>query len=129
MKTFIETVREEEKPEAPIGIPTFSEAISQKEETEEVKEGFTGKDAVSKSFELLHGLQLELQKTEKDLLTMRDEYLSYEKGSEDRKKIEPKMLDLGKKKKDLEKKIQDADIASQRAIANDDTEFEDLDIF
>ena len=126
MKTFIETVRKEE---APIGIPTFSEAIKQKEETESVEEGFTGKDAVSKSFELLHGLQLELQKTEKDLLTMRDEYLSYEKGSEDRKKIEPKMLDLGKKKKDLEKKIQDADIASQRAIANDDTEFEDLDIF
>ena len=62
MKTFIETVRKEE---VPIGIPTFSEAIKQKEE---VEEGFTGKDAVSKSFELLHELQLELQKTEKDLL-------------------------------------------------------------
>jgi len=126
MKTFIETVREEVAPELPKGIPTFSEAIKQKEK---VEEGFTGKDAVSKSFELLHGLQLELQKTEKELLTMRDEYLSYEKGSEDRKGLEPKMLDLGKKKKDLEKKIQDADVASQRAIANDDTEFEDLDIF
>ena len=129
MKTFIETVREEEKPEAPVGIPTFSEVIKQVEKTEEVEEGFNGKDAVSKSFELLHGLQLELQKTEKELLTMRDQYLSYEKGSEDRKKLEPKMLDLGKKKKDLEKKIQDADVASQRAIANDDAEIEDLDIF
>ena len=129
MKTFIETVREEEKPEAPIGIPTFSEAISQKEETEEVEEAFTGKDAVSKSFETLHALQLEVQKLEKDMLSMREQYLSFEKGSEDRKKLEPKMLELGKKKKDLEKKIQDAEVASQRALANDVSDIEDLDIF
>ncbi len=126
MKTFIETVREEVAPELPKGIPTFSEAIKQKEE---VDEAFTGKDAVSKSFEVLHTLQLELQTIEKDLLNMRDQYLAFEKGSEDRKRLEPKMIDLGKKKKDLEKKIQDAEVASQRALANDDSEVEDLDIF
>lgn len=127
MKTFIETVREEVAPELPKGIPTFEEAIKQQDA--EVDEAFTGKDAVSKSFETLHGLQLELQKIEKDLLTMRDEYLSYEKGSDNRKRLEPKMIDLGKKKKDLEKKVQDAEVASQRALANDDSDVEDLDLF
>jgi hypothetical protein len=126
MKTFIETVREEVAPELPKGIPTFSEAIKQKEE---VEEAFTGRDAVSKSFETLHALQLEVQKLEKDMLAMREEYLSFEKGSEDRKRLEPKMLEHGKKKKDLEKKIQDAEVASQRALANDDSDIEDMDLF
>ena len=127
MKTFIETVREEVAPKLPKGIPTFAEAIKQQDA--EVDEAFTGKDAVSKSFETLHALQLEVQKLEKDMLSMREQYLSFEKGSEDRKKLEPKMLELGKKKKDLEKKIQDAEVASQRALANDDSDIEDLDIF
>jgi hypothetical protein len=127
MKTFIETVREEVAPELPKGIPTFEEAIKQQDA--EVDEAFTGKDAVSKSFETLHALQLEVQKLEKDMLSMREQYLSFEKGSEDRKRLEPKLLELGKKKKDLEKKIQDAEVASQRALANDDSDIEDLDIF
>jgi len=127
MKTFIETVREKVAPELPKGIPTFAEAIKQQDAA--VDERFTGKDAVSKSFEALHALQLEVQKLEKDMLAMREEYLSFEKGSEDRKRLEPKMVDLGKKKKDLEKKIQDAEVASQRALANDDSEIEDMDLF
>jgi hypothetical protein len=127
MKTFIETVREEVAPELPKGIPTFAEAIKQQDA--EVDEAFTGKDAVSKSFETLHALQLEVQKLEKDMLSMREQYLSFEKGSEDRKRLEPKLLELGKKKKDLEKKIQDAEVASQRALANDDSDIEDMDIF
>ena len=129
MKTFIETVRKEEKPEVSIGIPTFSEAIKQKDNAVEIDEAFTGKDEVSRSFEALHALQLELQQIEKEMLTMREQYLSFEKGSDKRKSIEPKMLTLGKKKKDLEKKIQDAEVASQRALANDDSDVEDLDIF
>ena len=60
---------------------------------------------------------------------MRGQYLSFEKDSENRKRLEPKMVELSKKKKDIEKKIHDAEIASQRALANDDTELEDLDIF
>lgn len=127
MKTFIETVREEEKPKAPKGIPTFAEVI--KQHADKVDESFTGKDAVSKSFETLHALQLEAQKLENDLLAMREQYLSFEKGSEDRKRLEPKMLEIGKKKKDLEKKIQDAEVASQRALANDDSDIEDMGIF
>jgi hypothetical protein len=127
MKTFIETVREEEKPKASKGIPTFAEVIKQQDS--QIDESFTGKDTVSKSFETLHALQLEAQKLENDLLAMREQYLSFEKGSEDRKRLEPKMLELGKKKKDLEKKIQDAEVASQRALANDDSDIEDMDLF
>jgi hypothetical protein len=127
MKTFIETVREEEKPKASKGIPTFAEVIKQQDS--QIDESFTGKDIVSKSFETLHALQLEAQKLENDLLAMREQYLSFEKGSEERKRLEPKMLELGKKKKDLEKKIQDAEVASQRALANDDSDIEDMDLF
>ena len=127
MKTFIETVREEEKPKALKGIPTFAEVIKQQDS--QIDESFTGKDAVSTSFETLHALQLEAQKLENDLLAMREQYLSFEKGSEERKRLEPKMLELGKKKKDLEKKIQDAEVASQRALANDDSDIEDMDLF
>ena len=73
MKTFIETVRKEEKPEVSIGIPTFSEAIKQKDNGVEIDEAFTGKDDVSRSFEALHALQLELQQIEKEMLTMRND--------------------------------------------------------
>ena len=125
MKTFLESVKKENAPKLPKGIPTFEEAIKQSS----IEEAFTGKDPVSKSFEVLHALQLELQTLEKSLLSMRGQYLSFEKDSENRKRLEPKMVELSKKKKDIEKKIHDAEIASQRALANDDTELEDLDIF
>lgn len=121
MKTFVETVREEENPQAQ-AFPTFSDAIKG-----EIEESFNGKDNVSKSFETLHGLQLELQDLQNKMLELRDKFLSYEKGSPERKPIEVNMLEIGKKKKDLEKKIHDAEVATQRAIANDDAELEDID--
>jgi hypothetical protein len=54
--------------------------------------------------------------------------LSFAKGSNERKKIEAELLDLNKKKKDLEKKIQNAKVDAERALANDDTELEDLNL-
>jgi len=104
-------------------FPTFSQVIHN-----EVDEAFTGKDKVSVAFEKLHALELEMQKLQTQMLEVRSKYLSFAKGSNERKKIEAELLDLNKKKKDLEKKIQNAKVDAERALANDDTELEDLNL-
>jgi len=124
MKTFSQIISSSESENVNTEFPTFSEAISG-----ELEEGFTGKDKVSASFEKLHALQLELQEIEKQLLTFRDQFLAIPTGSPDRDALKPQMIALSKKKAEIEKTIKNAEVETQRAIASDDMEIEELDIF
>lgn len=123
MKLFNEITKPETEIVEAAGFPTFSQVVHN-----EVDEAFTGKDKVSVSFEKLHALQLDMQKLQTQMLEVRNRFLSFAKGAPERKKIETELLDLSKKKKDLEKKIQNAEVEAQRALANDDTELEDLNL-
>jgi hypothetical protein len=104
-------------------FPTFSQVVHN-----EVDESFTGKDNVSVAFEKLHALQLELQKQQTEMLTLRSKFMSFAKESAERKAIATDLIALSKKKAAIEKKIQNAEIEAQRALSVDDTELEDINI-
>ena len=128
MKTFSETtakVKEvtEDTVETPTNFPTFSQVVHN-----EVAEGFTGKDDVSTAFEKLHALQLELQKLQTQMLETRTKFMSFAKEAPQRKTIAADLIGLSKKKNDLVKKISDAEVVAQRALASDTSELEDLDV-
>jgi hypothetical protein len=128
MKTFFETtapVKEvtEDTVETPTNFPTFSQVVHN-----EVAEGFTGKDDVSAAFEKLHALQLELQKLQTQMLETRSKFMSFAKEAPQRKAIAADLIGLSKKKNDLVKKISDAEVVAQRALASDTSELEDLDV-
>lgn len=123
MKTFNEITEKETEVAEAAGFPTFSQVVHG-----EIEEGFTGKDNVSITFEKLHALQLELQKLQTQMLEVRTKYMSFAKEAPQRKTIEAELITLSKKKKDLDKKIHDAEVASQRALASDDMEIADIDL-
>lgn len=123
MKTFNETTENAPVVEESTGFPTFSQAIH-----DEIEEGFTGKDAVSIAFEKLHTLQLEMQKIQSQMLEIRAKYMSFAKEATQRKSIELDLIALSKKKQNLDKKIQDAEVAVERALASDDMEIDDINL-
>jgi hypothetical protein len=123
MKSFNEITDKETKIAEAAGFPTFSQVVHG-----EIEEGFTGKDNVSVTFEKLHALQLEMQKLQTQMLTVRTKYMSFAKEAPQRKTIADELIALSKKKKDLDKKIHDAEVASQRALASDDMEIADIDL-
>ena len=123
MKTFNEITEKEEEIAEAAGFPTFSQVVHG-----EIEEGFTGKDKVSEAFVKLHSLQLELQKLQTQILEVRTKYMSFAKEAPQRKTIADELITLSKKKKDLDKKISDAEVVAQRELAADDMEIDDLDV-
>jgi hypothetical protein len=123
MKTFNEVTEKETEVAEAAGFPTFSQVVHG-----EIEEGFTGKDNVSVSFENLHALQLELQKLQTQMLVVRAKYMSFAKEAPQRKSIADELITLSKKKKDLDKKISDAEVVAQRELASDDMEITDIDL-
>lgn len=123
MKTFNEITEKKTKIKVTEGFPTFSQVVHG-----EIEEGFTGKDKVSESFVKLHALQLELQKLQTQILVVCSKFMSFAKEAPQRKPISDELIVLSKKKKDLDKKISDAEVAAQRALASNDMEIDDLDV-
>ena len=123
MKTFNEITEKEAEIAEAAGFPTFSQVVHG-----EIEEGFTGKDKVSEAFVKLHSLQLELQKLQTQILEVRTKYMSFAKEAPQRKTIADELVSLSKKKKDLDKKISDAEVVAQRELAADDMEIDDLDV-
>lgn len=123
MKTFNEITEKQTEIAEAAGFPTFSQVVHG-----EIEEGFSGKDKVSEAFEKLHALQLELQKLQTQILEVRTKYMSFAKEASQRKAIESELITLSKKKKDLDKKISDAEVVAQRELAADDMEIDDLDV-
>ena len=123
MKTFNEITAKETEISEAAGFPTFSQVVHG-----EMDEAFTGKDRVTEAFEKLHALQLELQKLQTKMLESRSKYMSFAKEAPQRKTIEGELIDLSKKKKELDKKISDAEIVAQRALSSDDMEISDIDL-